>query len=84
MIVEFHTKLGNPQRIEVTRVVVYDRYDNPIVAAVEVEPGTIVASALEEGREQEFQSLLHGLGLHKTVMVQSIGQVPLPDVRFNA
>ena len=82
MRIEFHTNLGNPQVVEVTRVVVKDRYGNPLAAAVEIEPGTIIASALEEGREHEFQELLRGMRLHNSVVVQPVAMKSLTDIDF--
>jgi len=38
MIVELHNKLGQPQRIEATRVVVRDPIDGVISMSVEVSP----------------------------------------------
>ena len=38
MIVELHNKLGSPQRIEATRVVLRDSIDGAIAVAVEVGP----------------------------------------------
>ena len=79
MKIEFHNRLGSPQRVNVTRVVVYDRFDNPIVLAVEVDEDTIIAATAENS---EFNDLLTNLGINKTVIVHATQQVPLPEIRF--
>ncbi len=79
MKIEFHNRLGNPQSVEVTRVVVYDQNDNPIAVAVEVEPGAILAGTVDH---PDFNELLRGLGITKTVIVQTVDQIPLPEIRF--
>lgn len=79
MKIEFHNRLGNPQSVEVTRVVVYDQYDNPIAVAVEVEPGAILTGTVDHA---DFHDLLRGLGISKTVIVKTVDQIPLPEIRF--
>jgi hypothetical protein len=79
MKIEFHNNLGNPQSVEVTRVVVYDQHDNPVAVAVEVEPGAIITGTAEHA---DFNELLRGLGLNKTVVVQTVEQVPLREIKF--
>ena len=80
MHIEVHDKLGNPQRIEVTRVVVYDIKDNPIALAVETDPGVIItANADDKG---EFNHMLRALGISRTTIVTDVSQQPTKDVQI--
>lgn len=81
MYIEIHNALGKPQRIEVTRVVTYDRFGNPIALAVEVMPDTIEAETLRN--PGEFHELLRSLGITKTVVVTDVPQLDLRQVRFD-
>lgn len=81
MFIEIHNALGQPQRIEVTRCVVYDRFHNPIALAVEVLPDTIEAETLNN--PVQFHELLRNLGITKTVVVKDVPQLDLRHVRFD-
>jgi len=79
MIVEIHNKLGNVQRLEVTRLVVYDAMNNPNVVAVEVEPRVIYAAHADD---PEFNELLRSCGITQTVVCQDLRQVPIEQVQL--
>ncbi len=76
MILETHNGLRNPQRIHVTRVVVYDQFENPLYAAVETDTGIILAESAEN--EIEFNKFLKGIGINHTVVVIDVQPTALP------
>jgi hypothetical protein len=82
LIIEFHNRLGQPQRVEVTRVVVYDKHGNPIALAVEYDTNVTIAETLSPGNEHAFHAMLRNLGIDRTVVVHETPQIALPQIRF--
>ncbi len=66
-----------PVVLEVTRVVVEDRYGNPLVAAVEYDDGTYFYGKLGDA---DFEPLLRMMGINKTVVITDLQTKPLSDV----
>lgn len=80
MWLEYLDPDGRPHRVRATRLVVKDeRYENEHAIAIDAE-GCIVAC--DASREMEFNSLLHTMGIHKTILVTEIVQKPVRDIRF--
>jgi len=83
MKIVIHDSLMRPQTIEVSRVVVYDQFDNPIQYALEFAPGRILADTLREGHEAQFSNMLKDMGINKVVHVQPIEVQNLDQVKFD-
>jgi|GEM_PF-3488101 len=79
MRIEFHNGLTQPTSAEVTRVVVYDMYNNPVSLAVEIDNGVIITSTAEH---PDFNTLLQSMGINKTVIVHDTPQIALPHITF--
>lgn len=69
MRIEAHDRLGKPVKTDVTRVVVYDDFDNPVLLAVKLHDHWIYAAHV---RDPEFNEMLEMLGIHKTVVIDVI------------
>ena len=69
MIAETHYKLGRPQRIECTRVIIRDVNGNPVLAAIELSPGHIWTTSCTE---PDFQHTLEAMGLSSNFMTQVV------------
>lgn len=69
-----HTNCSAPRVVEATRVVVLDAFDNPIAFALEVDDRTILTETLSEKNSVTFHSMLHNLGIMKTVLVTEAAQ----------
>ena len=82
MKIQIHNGLREPQTLEVTRVVVLDEFDNPIAVAVEADKGVIIAETLSKENELQFNQLLRGLGIQKTVIAHEPQQTPLRDIHI--
>jgi len=80
MKLEIHNGLA-PTIIEATRVVIKDMYDNPIVVAVEIEHGIILAETASEDHMRDFTALLTSLGITKTAVITDVKQKTLPEIR---
>lgn len=80
MLLEFHDRLGRPQRVEVTRFVAYDRLQNPLSVGVEWEEGAYFLSNVDQ---PDFNQVLHNLGIDRTVVCTDITETPIQDVRFD-
>ena len=76
MIVETHNRLQNPQRTESTRVVLYDKFQNPIFIAVEIGE-QIVTSQLGDAN---FETLRKNFGLSKTTLITA-SERPLSQIK---
>lgn len=76
-----HNNLGTPLIVDSTRVVVLDKYDNPVAFAVEVDDGVIITETLSEKNEAAFNNAMRSLGLTKSVIVTEASQTPLPQIR---
>jgi hypothetical protein len=74
MRVEVHDAFKKAQSIPATRVVVYDEYDNPIAAVVQVEGGQYVAVT---AAMKQFQAVLKAMGINKTLIVEHIDSAKL-------
>lgn len=79
MKLEIHNHLGRPQVIEATRVVVLDKYDNPVSVSLEVSDGLIVTTHIED---PGFHNLIRDLGITKTVVVVQPRMKPLQEIVF--
>jgi hypothetical protein len=75
-----HRNLRDVQVIEATRVVVEDNHGNPIAVALEFAPNQILAVTADA---PEFNDVLAGMGIRKTVVVTDVDQTPLNEVRFD-
>jgi hypothetical protein len=76
MIVELHNKLGNPQRIEATRIVI--RAENGDALAVAVQPGPGQHFIVHRGDgDEQMQRALQTLGINETV-ISDVQDMPKP------
>ncbi len=78
--VETHEGLRNTRSVECSRVVVYDRFDNPIAFVIDVGNGVMHAATAEH---PEFNRMLQQLGIDKVVVVRDLKQVPLDQIQFS-
>ena len=69
--------MRNAQVIEATRVVVEDAKGNPIMIALEYEPGMIIAS---HAGDADFNNLMRNLGIDKVVVCTDIKEKPLDQL----
>ena len=69
MYIEIHDRLGSARRIQCTRVVVCDDFDNPISLSVEYEPGMIISTTAEH---PDFNRTLYNLGINKVVVARHV------------
>lgn len=79
MKLHIHNAMRGVQIIEATRIVIEDDLGNPRVVAIEAGPNQIFTSTLDDPR---FNEVLRNLGIHKTVLVETVSQTPLDQVRF--
>ena len=79
MKLQIHRSLRDVVTLEATRVVVEDNHGNPIALALEFAPGQILATTADS---PDFNQVLAGLGIRKTVLVQDVQQTPLDQVKF--
>lgn len=85
MKIVVHDGLRNPQTLSVSRVVIYDSYDNPIGFAMELSPnGPIHAEVLNADNEVKFNNMLHELGIKRTVHVSSVQLKNIKDIEFGS
>jgi len=80
MLLEFHDHLGRPQRVEATRLVVYDKLMNPLQVAVEWEEGAYLLSDVEKS---DFNQVLRNLGINRTVVCTEVSEKPIDSIRFD-
>jgi hypothetical protein len=78
MKIQVHNGLQSPQELEVTRVVIFDKYGNPVALAVEIESDIIIAETASN--TAEFQGLLRSLGINKTLIVHDVKQRAIPEI----
>ncbi|GAG67444.1 unnamed protein product, partial [marine sediment metagenome] len=79
MYVETHNKLGNPRRIECTRVVIRDvQFNNPIAVIIEHTPGQFW---IAQAGEEKFQRALDLMGIKDTLIVHSLEESESADGR---
>jgi hypothetical protein len=84
MRIEAHNKFGKPIGAEVTRLIVYDEYDNPIVVALDPGDGSIVAATADPdpSRNAEFHDILRVFGVQRTLIVKDLQQIPLANLNI--
>lgn len=78
MKIQFHKNLHQPQTHQVSSVVIYDSFGNPISVAVEIENGIVIAETL--ANPEQFHAILRSLGISKTVIVHDTVQRALPSI----
>lgn len=84
MYIVVHDRLGRPQRIEVTRAVLYDDAGNPLALGVShSKSGNIEQCFVSIAGEADFNQCLRNLGIDRTVVVEDLAQTPLRHVRFD-
>ena len=69
MRIEAINGIGQPIKQTVTRLVVYDDFDNPVAVAVKYGDGIMYVGHI---KDKEFEDYLHNLGIHKTLIVDTI------------
>ena len=79
MRVEYYKDLTDPKVASAKRVVIYDKFDNPVAIAVEIDEHTTMAATAEH---PEFNAMLAALGLDKTVVVQTVDQKDIRQIKF--
>ena len=77
MIVELHNRLGSPQRIEATRVVLRDPIDGAICVAMEVGPRHYFVVHRGDG-DEAMNRALRSMGINETVISDMIDDLPRP------
>jgi hypothetical protein len=79
MIVELHNKLGAPQAIEATRVVLRDKIDGVIALVMEVGPRHYYAVHRGDG-DVAMNRALRSMGINETVISDMVDeQLPQPQ-----
>ena len=74
MILEIHDRLGHPQRIQCTRVLVREAaHGNPVAVVLEHDPSHLWIS---HSGEETFQRALKLMGITETVMNFEIDETP--------
>lgn len=66
MRIEAHNHLGEPINTKITRIVIYDNYDNPIGLAIEHQHNWVY---IGHARDPEFREYLKAIGIEKTCIV---------------
>ena len=69
MRIEAHDKFGKVIKSDITRIVIYDDYDNPISFSLRYAQGRCHTSHIGE---KEFHNLLKMFGLDKVVIVENL------------
>jgi hypothetical protein len=78
MYIEFHDHLGRPQRVQVTRVVVFDKNGTPLGLGVNYgEQNGVEQNFVSTAGNEDFNALLQHLGLNITTFVTDVPQVPI-------
>lgn len=80
MRVEAHNSFGDPINMDVTRVVVYDDFDNPISVTFKYDEKNCFTSNVTE---QDFPRILALLGISKTVRVSKMMPTGVKDASNN-
>lgn len=76
MRIEAHDHLGKPIKANVTRVVIYDDYDNPVAIAMKYGQGCIYAGHTGDA---EFQRVIKLLGIDKVLLIETLNAKELND-----
>ena len=74
MKLEIHDKLGNPQIIECTRILIRDSVrgvNNPVMVVIEHAPGQFWTCDIQDGTEQ-FARALKLMGVDETVICETV------------
>jgi len=80
MKIMFHNGLGDYQTLEVTRVVVLDKYDNPLAVAAELGDDLVIAETAQEATQRQFNEVLRNLGIDKVVSVIDVQAPGQPQI----
>lgn len=81
MRLEAHNAFGDVINSEVTRVVVYDDYDNPISVTFKYNDGNIFTANVTD---PDFQRILSFLGIKKIVKVSTLKSTSIKDAIDNS
>lgn len=79
MQVAVHNGLGNGQLLDATRVVINDKYGNPLAVAIEIEDGSIFAATADDPR---WNQILQQIGIKRVVVVDTMRAAPLDQIQF--
>ena len=71
MLVEVHNKLGEPQRIEATRLVVRDPVVGVVAVVIEAGPHHFYAVHLGDG-DEAVNRALQSMGINETVVTDQL------------
>lgn len=83
MYIEIHDHLGHPQRLPVTRAVVFQDDGTPLVLAVAyAKVGGVEQTFASIAGQSDFNALLSNLGIKQTTIVTEAEQRPLDQIRF--
>lgn len=83
MYIEFHDHLGHPQRVQVTRVVVFQDNGTPLSLAVSYAKVNGVEQVFASiAGQDDFNALLSNLGIRQTTIVTEAAQKELSQIRF--
>jgi hypothetical protein len=75
--IEFYDKLADARRVPVTRVVIYDDFDNPICVCMKMQTGRIT---VVRAGDKRFNEVLRMLGVRRTVIVDNLDTNTLPPL----
>jgi len=75
MILETHNKLGEPKKIECTRLLVRHANGTPIMAAMQMSPEQIWTTHCGEAN---FDQVLRAMGLKEIVVNTNVGDDAVP------
>jgi hypothetical protein len=74
---ELHDRLGQPIRLDCTRVVLRDDLGNPVMVALKVAQGVIYCS---KAGDKDFLSILKEFGISDTLIVTDAQLVKPPEI----
>jgi hypothetical protein len=69
VILEIHDNFKTPQRLNCSRAVIRDKFNNPIAVMIETAPDIITVASVQD---TNFRELLKLLGITDSVIVTSI------------
>ena len=79
MKIQIHRNLQNVQTLDVTRILIFDKFNNPVAVAMDVGDA-IVAETLDN--EVAFRTLLKNIGVDNTFILRDVAVRPLPEINF--
>jgi hypothetical protein len=83
MYIEFHDKLGQVTRVDVTRVVAFDMHGNPCALALSYDQQGMHEQILTSCLGQpDFHPMLHNMGINKTVVIKDLALRPLNEMQL--